>query len=138
MGKLQDFLMTQAVEPGTETEVEIKGFPYPFKIKAITEGENKALRKTCQRVTTDKITRQKRVETDSDLYTNRLVAACCVEPNFKDAELQAHYGVMGAEQLIDKLLSPGQFTSLFLAIQSLNGMDDDEDINELMDEAKNS
>ena len=69
------------------------------------------------------------------MYYNRLVAACCVEPNFKDAELQKHYGVMGAEALIDKLLLPGQFIDLFLAVQEINGIT--LGINELRDEAKN-
>ncbi len=69
------------------------------------------------------------------MYNNRLVIACCVDPNFKDAELQKKYGVVGAEALADKILNPGQFTELLLAIQDLNGFSDD--INEMVDEAKN-
>ena len=135
MGKLTDFLLEQEVEATVETTVEIKPFPFPFVIRSITEGENKAIRKSCQRVTFDKKTRQRNTETDTDLYNNRLVIACCVDPNFKDAELQAKYGVMGAEDLIDKILNPGQFTDLLLAIQEVNGFSTD--INELREEAKN-
>ena len=79
--------------------------------------------------------RQKSAETDSDLYNSRLVAACCVSPNFKDAQLQAKYGVVGAEALIDAMLKPGQFIDLLLAVQEINGFSSDMD--ELRDEAKN-
>ena len=63
MGKLQDFLMEAQIGT-TQTEVQIAPFPYPFIVKSITEAENKAIRKTCQKVEFDKKTRQKRIDTD--------------------------------------------------------------------------
>ncbi len=135
MGKLQDFLMANEVRRDQTMEVQVSEFPEPFLIRAISEKENKEIRKSCQRVTFDKKTRQKQTETDTDLYSNRLVTACCVDPNFKDAELQSKYGVRGAEELIDVLLKPGQFTDLLMAVQEINGFADD--INDLRDEAKN-
>lgn len=135
MGKLQDFLMANQEPAQVTTEVEIGQFPVPFTIKSITEGENKALRKSCQKTTFDKKTHQKQTETDQDLYNNRLVVACSVDPNFKDADLQAKYGVIGAEALIDVLLKPGQFIDLLLAVQEVNGFSDD--VNDMRDEAKN-
>ena len=134
MGKLQEFLLKQEI--GEERmEVSIAPFPYPFVIKSITEAENKAIRKGCQKVSFDKKSRQKQTETDVDLYNSRLVVACCEEPNFKDAALQEKHGVRGAEDLINKLLKPGQYTDLLLAVQEINGFSDD--MNELKDEAKN-
>lgn len=135
MGKLQDFLMQDKEETTLTSEVALSGFPYPFKVKGITEGENKALRKSCQKTTFDKSTHQKSTELDSDLYCNRLVVACCEEPNFKDADLQKKFGVMGAEALVDKIFNPGQFETLLLAVREVNGFADD--VNELRDEAKN-
>ncbi|WP_050698609.1 phage tail assembly chaperone [Anaeromassilibacillus senegalensis] len=135
MGKLQEFLMSQEEAGEVTTEVQISQFPVPFTIKSITEGENKAIRKSCQKATFEKKTHQKQTETDQDLYNNRLVVACCVDPNLKDADLQAKYGVRGAEALIDVLLKPGQFIDLLLAVQEVNGFT--EDINETRDEAKN-
>ena len=134
MGKLQDFLMESEIGEVT-TEVTIAPFPFPFVVKSITEADNKAIRKTCQKVGFDKKTRQKQIETDTDLYNSRLVVACCTEPNFKDAALQDKYGVRGAEDLINKILNPGQFTDLLLAVQEINGFTDD--VNDLRDEAKN-
>lgn len=135
MGKLQDFLMEQDVAAQTQVEVAISPFPFPFVVKSITEAENKAIRKSCQKISFDKKTRQKQTETDTDLYNTRLVAACCVEPNFRDAALQEKYGVRGAEDLIDRILKPGQYTDLLIAVQEINGFTDD--VNDLRDEAKN-
>ncbi|GKH49057.1 hypothetical protein CE91St46_01680 [Eubacteriales bacterium] len=135
MGKLQDFFMANEAIGETTTEVEISPFPHPFVIRSITEGENKAIRKSCQKVTIDKKTKVRQTETNSDEYNNRLIVACCVDPNFKDAELQKKFGVIGAEALIDKILNPGQYIDLLLAVQELNGFSDD--VNDLIDEAKN-
>ena len=118
-----------------QTEVEIAPFPFPFIVRSITETENKAIRKTCQKVSFDKKTRQKQIDTDTDLYNSRLVVACCVDPNFKDAEFQEKHGVRGAEDLINKILNPGQYVDLLLAVQEINGFTDD--VNDLRDEAKN-
>ena len=128
MGKLQEFLMDAEIGT-TQTEVQIAPFPFPFVIRSITEAENKAIRKTCQKVEFDKKTRQKRIDTDTDLYNAR------IDPNFKDADFQAKKGVRGAEDLINLVLNPGQYTDLLLAVQEINGFTDD--VNELRDEAKN-
>ena len=135
MGKLMDYLMAEEMISTAEMEVSVAGFPHPFQVKSITEGEHKELKKGCQKVTFDKKTHQKQVELDQNLYNNRLVATCCVEPNFKDAQLQARYGVMGAEALIDRILKPGQFIEVMIAVQEVNGALDQMD--DLRDEAKN-
>ena len=42
---------------------------------------------------------------------------------------------MGAEALLDKVLTAGQFSDLLMGVLRVNGFDDD--INGLVDEAKN-
>ena len=135
MGKLQDFLMEQDIAAQAQVEVTIAPFPFPFVVKSITEAENKAIRKTCQKISFDKKTRQKQIATDTAPYTRRLVGAGSVDPNCPDAALQEKYGVRGAEDLIDRLLKPGQYTDLLIAVQEINGFADD--VNDLRDEAKN-
>lgn len=135
MSKLQDFLMKNGVQTEVQTEVHIKPFPAPFIIKSITEAENKAIRKSCEKTEFNKKTRQKETVMDRDQYCNRLLVACCVDPNFKDAEFQKKFGVMGAEALIEKVLNPGQYNELFEKVQELLGFDTD--INDLVEEAKN-
>ena len=56
MGKLQEFLMSNQDDIQATAEVAVSGFPVPFTIKSITEGENKAIRKSCQKITFDKKT----------------------------------------------------------------------------------
>lgn len=136
MSKLEEFLMQNVLNTEETMEVKVsERIPLPFKIRAISEAENKAIKKSCQTVTFDKRTHQKVIDTNYDLYLTRLVIACCVEPNFKNAELQAKYGVMGAEALVDKLLRPGEYNQLLEAVQKINGFDTD--INTLVEEAKN-
>ena len=135
MGKLTEFLTKNIVDHNVTDEVNIKGFPHPFVIKAITQEENRLLRKSCTTVQFNKKTHQRENITDTDAYLNKLVIACTVDPCFKDAELQAAYGVMGAETLIEKILSPGQYAELLQAVNDINGFDTD--MQELVDEAKN-
>lgn len=136
MSKLEEFLLSDKMENTGSVEVSISSrFPFPFKVHAITEAENKATRKSCQTVSINKTTHQKQTDTNYDLYLARLVCACTEDPNFKSAELQAKFGVIGAEALIDKLLLPGEYNTLLSAVQEINGFS--EDINELKEEAKN-
>ena len=120
MSQLQDFLWEDSQSPVTSS-VSLQGITQPFVVKSITEGENKALRKSCQSSRIDPKTRRPMVHTDLDLYYNRLVVACCVEPNFKDAALQQRFGVLGAEALVDAALKPGQYLDLLYAVQEVNG-----------------
>ena len=135
MGKLQDFLMKGMVEVKETVEVNIAPFPHPFIIRGMTQAENKAIEKSCEKVSFNKKTHQRETETDRNLYVTRLIIASCVEPNFKDAELQAMYGVRGAEDLLEAILKPGQYATLLQAVQEINGFDDD--INDEIETAKN-
>ena len=135
MSRLMDFLMEGTANESVSLEVNVKGFPEPFVVHSISEAENKAIRKACQTTHFDKKTHQKVTETDNDQYNTRLIAACCQDPNFKDAELQEKYGVRGAEALINLILKPHQFLDLLIAVNEVNGFQDD--INDLKDTAKN-
>ncbi len=135
MGKLQEFLTANKMENSITKEVRIKPFPIPFVVKSITQAEASQIRKSCTVTEFNKRTHQKETSSDSLLYITRLVVACTVDPCFKDAELQAAYGVMGAEALVEKLLNPGQFAELVAAVEEINGFDTD--MQELVDEAKN-
>lgn len=135
MGKLQEFLTKNKVENAVTTEVNIKPFPFPFVVKTISEAENKLIRKSCQTVEYNKKTHQKELQTDTTAYLTKLVVACTVDPNFKDADLQENYGVVGAEALVEKILTPGQYAALLQAVNDINSFDND--MEELIGEAKN-
>lgn len=72
---------------------------------------------------------------DSNGYITALVAACVVYPNLHNAELQNGYNAKGAEQLLKKMLKPGEFSACLKKVQDINGFD--EGMEELVEEAKN-
>lgn len=135
MGKLQEFLTANKMDNGVTTEVNIKPFPFPFVVKTITEAENKEIQRSCQTTEYNKRTHQKTSQTDTQAYLTKLVVACTVDPCFKDAELQETYGVVGAEALVEKLFTPGQYAQLLQAVNDINCFDTN--MQELVDEAKN-
>ena len=55
------------------------------------------------------------------LASSHLVASCCIEPNFKEIELQNHYGVRSAVNLVDKVLLAGEIQNLSTSILKLSG-----------------
>ncbi len=111
------------------------GKPMEWEICSITAGENAKLRKSCMKSVPVQGKRgQYTQEFDTHTYQSKLAAKCVVFPDLDDLELQESYGVMGAEQLIAKMLTGGEFDNLVAAILDLNGFADDV---ELEDEAKN-
>jgi len=140
MSDLKAFF-AQNVESDLVTEVVVskrfkdaEGNPIKWKIKAIGEEENAQYRKE----STKRVQVRKGVftqETDNEAYIGKLVEACVVFPNLKDADLQKSYNVMGADQLIKRMLLPGEYGTLVQEIQKINGFD--LDIEETIDEIKN-
>ena len=135
MSKLQDFLLNEFKLEDVTTEVNIKGFPEPFVIKSIKQAQNKVIERSCRTVTFNRKTHEKEIETDRDLYATRLIAACCIVPNFKDAALQAKLGVMGEEDCVETMLDSGTYAVLLKAVTDINGFDTN--INDNIEEAKN-
>lgn len=134
MSKFQDFLSKRDIS-AEKREVKIPGIPFPFVIQPIGQVENKAIKKACTETYTDKKTGQRITDTDVDKYNNRLITACCIEPNFKDAAWQEQAGVRGEDALIEKVLKPGEYIDLLIAVQEACGFDTD--INQKIEEAKN-
>lgn len=110
------------------------GKPIPWKIRAITEAENEQLRKAATQYV--KGSGGRRVaEIQPEIYMAKVVVSSVVFPDLKDAELQKSYGVLGAEDLLKRMLLSGEYARLVQAVQEINGFD--KDINELVEEVKN-
>lgn len=107
------------------------GKPIEWEIKAVTQEENNILMKRYTKK--DKKTQQD-VFNRTD-YVAALTASAVVYPDLENAELQRAYGVMGAGNLLQKMLLVGEYGLLVQEVQSLSGLD--EDINEDIEEAKN-
>ena len=74
-------------------------------------------------------------ETDVSLYLGRLAARCTVFPDLNDKALQDSYSVMGADQLLRAMLTPGEYAEYLRQVQKICGFDLPFD--QLVDEAKN-
>lgn len=109
------------------------GNPIPWKLRSMTEGENEAIRKSSQRKIKEKGTMA--IDLNAEEYMTKLVVASVVYPDLKDAELQTSYGVLGAEQLVKRMLLPGEYAELVAKVQEVNGFD--KDINDLVEDVKN-
>ena len=53
-------------------------------------------------------------------YESMVLAASVVFPDLKGADLQDSYGVMGAENLLEKMLTAGEFSALQEAVEAVN------------------
>ena len=117
---------------------EKTGKPKPIKweIKTITGTEDEALRKSCaKRVPVPGKRNQYQKETDYDMYLGKLAVACTVYPNLNDKGLQDSYHVMGAEDLLKTMLTPGEYTDYVAKVQEVCGFDTT--LQDEVDEAKN-
>lgn len=142
MNNLSGFLAQNAVKAENVKHVVSKRFldekkkPIEWEIRCVTSDEDEAIKKDC--------TRRKPVpgkkgfympETDYSLYVGKLAAACTVYPNLNDKELQDSYHVMGALEVLQKMLLPGEYQDYLEKVQEVNGFD--ASMEELEEEAKN-
>jgi hypothetical protein len=74
---------------------------------------------------------------DDQKYTNSLIVACTVQPDFRDAELCQAYGTLDPLEVPGKMLLSGETAKLVEAIMNLNGFSI-QSPEEEEEEAKNS
>ena len=106
------------------------GKPVPFEIRPILTDEAQSLMK--QNMKTKKDGSQ---EFDNAGYQADLIIAAIVFPDFKNAELQQSYGVLGERELLMRMLLIGEYTNLRNKVFALSGIYDD--LNAKIEEAKN-
>ena len=113
-----------------------KGKPVEWELKAISSSLDEAIREDCtKKVPIVGKRGQYNQETDTDKYIGKLCVACTVYPNLNDAELQDAYGVKSGDELLKKMLLPGEYTEYKAKVMEVNGYD--MSMEELVDEAKN-
>lgn len=113
-----------------------EGKPMAWKLRAIDSTKDLELRKSCQkRIPVKGRKGQYTKETDQDEYVAKVAVACTVFPNLNDVKLQDSYKVMGAENLLRKMLLSGEYAEYIQKIEQINGF---EGMDDLVDEAKNS
>lgn len=137
MATLNAFLHPEPIEKTKDVIISARfkdenGNIVPFTIKNITQEENTALNKKCKRIETVKGMRMESF--DSVKYTNMLVVACTVQPDFREADICEAYHTMDPLDVPSRMLTAGEFTKLTQEIMDLNDFDD---ADALEDEAKN-
>lgn len=140
MSKLSAFMSANALKIENEKFVVSKRFtdkdgnPMEWELRGINSAEDEQIRKSSTKRIPQK-GRTASTEVDYNLYLSKLTTSCVVFPDLHDAELQNSYGVMGAEDLLKVMLTPGENAALIKAIQKLNGFDNA--MEDLVEEAKN-
>ena len=110
--------------------------PVEWEIKAIDSDLDEAIRKECtKKVPIAGKRGQYTLETDNDKYLARICTVCTVFPNLNDVELQDSYGVKSADDLLKKMLLPGECIEYKAKVMEVNGYD--LSMEDLVDEAKN-
>lgn len=79
-------------------------------------------------------TRKGEREIDGQMLNAAVIAKGCVDPDFADKSLIAHYGASDAVDCVSKALLPGEIAKVLTAIMKLSGFDDED---ELIEDAKN-
>ncbi len=129
MSKLSAFLRPSPAgrtkEVFLDRFVDDDGKKVPFVVKSISSEENEAISRTCR----------KDGDLDSILYGNKVIVACMVEPDLRDAELCAYYGVMDPDMVPSRMFSVGEKQIISDAIFEIN---DVKAAQEKLAEAKNS
>ena len=139
MGVLKAFLQPTEVDETRKVVVSKRfldedGNPVPFEIKPMAQEENQRLTK---KFTKGKYVNGNKVDVfDSKGYTNAMIVACTVQPDFADAEMCRAYGCIDPEAVPARMLRAGEYTALVQEIMQFNGFDPDSKLKE-EEEAKN-
>ncbi|WP_141502665.1 phage tail assembly chaperone [Paenibacillus luteus] len=140
MGDLSVFFAQNAAVESTQPFIvsdrfkDAEGQAVAWELRSMTEAENEE----CRKSSTRKVKGKNGVfvpETNTDEYLAKLVVSSIQFPNLKDADLQKSYGTLGAENLLRKMLLPGEYASLVQRVQEINGFN--QSLNELAEEVKN-
>lgn len=130
MGSLQDFLLEASVEECTKdipVSERLKG--NTFKIRAMSNEQYKRFQKLCISQ------RNGKRHFDDGRMKEMMVVECVVEPNFNEAAWIKKAGCVTPEQLVNKILLPGEIERIVNEISVLSGFG--HDLEQAIDEAKN-
>lgn len=141
MGDIKAFLQPPVMDETREVVISerfkgVDGEPVPFIIRSIDQETNEKLIK--QATTRKKMNGQILQELNNDKYAKLLISACVVEPDFRNADLCAHYKTVNPLDVPGRMLSVGEYSKLVKEIQEMNDIvTSDEEMDALEDEAKN-
>ena len=110
------------------------GAPIEWEIRCLSSTEDEEIRRASVRRSAGG-RGQSTSETDVSLYLGKLAAKCTVYPDLNDQTLQDSYSVMGMDNLLRAMLTPGEYADFLREVQKICGFDTPFD--QLVEEAKN-
>lgn len=96
--------------------VDGEGSPIPWKIRPLTNEELDNLRDRFTKRVKNKMTQKTEEVFDREGFTMEMATTAIEFPKLDDAKLQESYGVVGADSLLNAMLTPGELQDLFLAV----------------------
>lgn len=137
MSNLQDFFVEDFAEVEViERDVKIGGKVKKMQFKPISAALGDEIKKSCRKTKIYKGAKQ--IDFNQDLYMAKLITETTVHPDFKNAELQKNWGVMGAVELLEAMktkMLDGEFTELSQIVTEVNGYE--RTFEDKVDEIKN-
>ena len=130
MADLKSFFAENAIKADNVKYVASKRFteknePVEWELQVVSNDDIERIRKSCTRSKFNPKTKEYNTSFDSSQFNNAMVCASVVFPDLDDAALQDSYGVIGAEELIRKMLTPGEYTDLIAAVSETCGFQSD-------------
>ncbi len=130
MADLKSFFAENAIKADNVKYVASQRFtekdkPIEWELQVVSNDDIEKMRKSCTRSKFNPKTKEYNTSFDSAQFNNAMVCASVVFPDLNDAALQDSYGVIGAEELIRKMLTPGEYTDLIAAVSETCGFQSD-------------
>jgi hypothetical protein len=138
MGDIRAFLQPPVTEERHEVIISKRfkgadGKPAPFVLRAIDPEINNKITKQCtKQVIKNGVSYP---EVDSEMLSKKLILACVVEPDFRDAKLCEYYKTVDPLDVPGRMLTIGEYNRLFKEIRNICGMAEDTEAE--VEEAKN-
>lgn len=89
--------------------------PIPWILRPLTNQELEKITDKHTKNVQVKGTREYQKETNEKAINMEVTLTSVVAPNLNDEQLQASYGVIGAEALLKEMLTPGELADLMMA-----------------------
>lgn len=113
--KIKYVVSNKYIDPETNQPIE-------WELRSLGEDENEEIKRACM---VQKHVKNGVYSKDVDplKYNSKVITASVVYPDLNDKELQDSYHVVGAESLLKKMLSMGEYARLFEKVQEINDFD---------------
>ena len=96
--------------------------PIEWELRPLSEEENDGIKRACmiqKQVKNGVYTK----DVDPLKFNSKVITSSVVFPDLNDKELQDSYHVVGAESLLKKMLTMGEYARLFEKVQEINDFD---------------